>query len=443
MKRIPQGLNLPLFIAAYLTLACVLFHPTIHGADGYGNYAPLRSLLFDHDLDFRNDYRLFDSATAWRFSFAAIPLETATKRPGDRYGIGSAILWAPFVALVRCWDVHTGISATGLEARYVHAVGWASVFWGGLGLLLLFMYLLRNWGTAAAWMGASVAIGASPLAFYLFFHTSMSHATGFFAATALMLCWERALRTQRWGWFLAAGLFSGLTVMIRFQDAALVMALFAFAGIYVVMQARSARALWPVIAAGIFSLLVFSPQMIVWRILYGSYFSGPAPYLRYSEFSLLRPIHALQTLFSSNHGLFWWHPLLAIGAAGLITGLRRNRIAAGVPLLALLATWYICSCWQVWFAGASFGNRFYISVLLGFASGWAILAQCYPSRRAHYILWTIIALGCLWNAGLAVQYGTGMIPRQGTVSFARVLENQFRRVPGKVLSVLFNGSGLT
>lgn len=427
----------PLWMLAllYTLISLALLRPTIHGNDGHGNYAFLRSMLFDGDLNFRNDYRLFDRATDSRFNFGAIPVEKASGRPGNRYGIGSAILWSPFVVPVRVFGLTRGREETGLEQRYVLAVGLGSAFWGALGLAILLMTCRIVWHPGADWMAVAVAMFLSPLPFYLFFHTSMSHAAAFFATSGFLGCWIMALRSLRRGWFVAAGALAGLAVMSRFQEAAVVIACFAL-GVFLAIgklfggEPRRMRAiLGHLFVAGVTALLVFVPQMIVWWILYGSPFSGPAPYLRYSEFSLARPIHFLQTLFSSNHGLFFWHPLLAVGVIGLAVDVFRKRMAPLVLLVAILGAWYIASCWQVWWAGASFGNRFYLSVLPAFAAGWAALADRLRWRWQRRLLWALVVVGGLWNMGLAIQYGSGMIQREGEVRFATLLENQVTEVP--------------
>ncbi|MCX7014828.1 MAG: hypothetical protein NTW86_20145 [Candidatus Sumerlaeota bacterium] len=468
------------FAALYFLVAAAALHPTIHGRDGLCNYAPLRSLLFDGDLDYANEYALFDRATDGAFAFYQIQPEPATGRPGNRYGIGSAILWSPFALAARAAGWARGRADMGLEPRYVWAVGVGSAFWAGAGLWLLFGFCRRRWGTNAAWIAAAAALGLSPLAFYSFFHTAMSHATAFFALTAFLIAWDRARRSGRRRSYALMGAMAGLAALVRIQDAAAAIAIFAWEAILIArgsgvwspafrrnatnraesgqnafrlkagLHTPDPRAptnvanrdgpLSPLLEvrrramgfalALVCGAVVFFPQMAVWRILYGSFFSGPAPYLReYPEFHLLQPIHAFEVLFSSNHGLFFWHPLLLIGLAGLASARRADRIAAIGLALAFLATWHLTASWQVWFAGASFGNRLYISILLVFAAGWAALYARAGTRRRRAALWIALALGVAWNAGLMAQYGLGVIPRQGEVSFVTLARNQFTVVP--------------
>jgi hypothetical protein len=434
----------PLFFCLYGLLALALLNPTLHGRDGLSNYAPLRSLLFDGDLHYGNDYALFDQATGGAFEFAAIAREPNSGRPGNRYGIGSAVLWAPFVSVARLWGLIRGIEENGLESRYAWAVGIGSVFWAGVGLWLVFAFCRRTWGRRAAWVAAASALGLSPLAVYVFFHVSMSHAPAFFSLTAFLAAWEAARRRGGSRRYALAGALGGLAALVRVQDAAVVMAVLALEAILSAREslgggAGRKRRLGGLATATICGAVVFIPQTIAWRLLYGSFFSGPAPYLRnYPEFNLLRPVHAGEVLFSSNHGVFFWHPLLAVGLVGLALALarRKRRMAALGLAVAFLATWHLTACWQVWHAGASFGNRFYISILLVFAAGWAAVASQCRSRLKGRLIWAVILLGTLWNAGLAVQYGTEMAPRQGKVAFTDLARNQFTRVPGALVRKL-------
>jgi len=183
-------------------------------------------------------------------------------------------------------------------------------------------------------------------------------------------------------------------------------------------------------------VIAFLPQLLAWKILYGSCFAGPMPYLEnYSEFHLLRPQFALEVLFSSNHGLFFWHPLLLLGVMGLWFGKMR---LAGFFLGFFAATWYLTACWQVWYAGASFGNRLYLSILMVFAVGAATMFSRWRKRGIR-LMWTaVLILGILWNGGLLIQYATGMIPRQGNIAVKSLITNQFTTVPDQIRHLLHN-----
>jgi hypothetical protein len=211
---------------ALALLAAAALRPSIRGNDGVGHYVYLASLLRDGDLDFTNDYARFDAIKQYPYKFAELKRSAVTGRPSNRYGIGAACFWAPFVA-----GTHLALKvvapgrADAMGRPYEWAVGLGTAFWGSLGLALLYGRLRRELAPLGA--GAIIAglVLASPLGFYLYAHGSMSHGVGFFFAVMQMLAFERAWRRPAlWGfaWF---GFWSAWLVMARFQDASWVLML--------------------------------------------------------------------------------------------------------------------------------------------------------------------------------------------------------------------------
>ncbi|MCL5271185.1 MAG: hypothetical protein M1457_11715, partial [bacterium] len=422
-----------IFLAAVLLLAAAGgLRPSIRGNDGVGHYVYLASLLRDGDLDLANEYREFDRIKQYPYHFADLPVDPRTGRASDRYGIGAALLWSPFVLAV-----HLGLkildpaAATAIGRPYEWAVGVGTVFWGSLGLALLYARLRRRWSPLAA--GATLAglIGATPLGFYLYAHGSMSHGASFFALTAVMLAAERAWRRPVAGPMAWCGFLMGLAIITRFQDASwavvigLALAGRAWAG------RREAPAGWRALAGlaalGLAALASLLPQMAVWHALYGSWFSGPAPYLNRSagEFTFW-PRHLWAALVSERGGALAWHRLLAAGLAGLAAqAFGRGAACMGDPkeqvgLRALawlglagfaLQAWLV-GCWSMWWGGASFGNRFFISSLPFLALGLAEWAGRARGRRGRAALLVVLAALVAWNPGLLVQSGPKMVPRE-------------------------------
>ena len=72
------------------------------------------------------------------------------------------------------------------------------------------------------------------------------------------------------------------------------------------------------------------------------------------------------------------------------------------------------------------------AALAALGAGWAALHALAGTRRGRATLWILLVLGGIWNAGLAAQYGAGMIPREGEVAFGELARNQFTRVPALV-----------
>jgi hypothetical protein len=184
------------------------------------------------------------------------------------------------------------------------------------------------------------------------------------------------------------------------------------------------------VAASVPLFLIALPQFIVYHILHGSF--GPTPFV-VDKFSAY-PVHALEVLFSGFHGLFSWSPITLIGVLGLIPLARRNNRVALALFVVFAAQVAVIGSYDTWWGGASFGARRFINCMPIFAMGLAALLDDLRVP-AHRFATALIALLILWNFGLAVQYSTGIIPRDQPVEMRVIVRNQFVEVPARIGSV--------
>lgn len=435
-KRESAALALALAI-----LSVVFLRPSIRGHDGVGNYVYLMSLLRDGDFDFTNEYAAFDLRSDGRVRLADAPRSGITGLPANRYGVGCALFWAPTVGMVHALlSAFDPTLATGLGRPYEWAVGIGSAWWGGLGLWLLYVRLRRDFAARSALLALAGIVFATPFCFYLWMHGSMSHAVGFFVVVMALLTLEKAWQAPRGMGSLLLGAWCGLLVLTRFQDATWSAAL----GLALVLvpwwrgRAAGETAASRNFTAAASTLLYFVgfalailPQLAVWKSLYGSWFSGPLPYLGREGGRLeILPVHLLEVLFSERGGVLAWHPILALALLGLVLG--RSRLGFGLlttAVLGLVLQLYLVASWSMWWGGASFGNRFFISSFPLLLFGLAALDDRLAARGWRRLAPAVLALLMAWNAGLLVQYGAGMISREEEEGWPKVLVNQFTRVP--------------
>src|SRR5919108_2044779 len=173
--------------------------PRIYATDEVQHYVYLRSLWFDGDFDFANDYRRFAELNPRsgidRSLLQPDRIRQATGLYGDIAPIGSAIMWAPSFLLadgvVRLANAFGArIPADGFSAPYIYAVCYASALYGLLGLLLSYR-LARRHATPFATALASATIWlATPLVFYMFVLMPWAHATGFFLVALFLTIWQ-------------------------------------------------------------------------------------------------------------------------------------------------------------------------------------------------------------------------------------------------------------
>ena len=431
-------------ILSLVFLAIIALRPSIRGNDGVGHYVFLASMLRAGDLNFRDDYRAFDDIKQYPYQFSKLPICAETGFPSNRYGIGASLLWSPFVAAT-----HLGLKywahelADGISRPYEWAVGVATVFWGSLGLAILYHRLREN-GSPLAASGALLAlIFASPLGFYLYAHGSMAHGVEFFSATLVFLTFERSWKNLQPLWVAACGASLALLVMIRVQNVTWPLVLGAALCYRIFSESNNSQrfgkkardilvGMVPFVSA---AAVVFLPQFIVWQTIYGHWYSGPTPYLDGSAGRfIVWPKYLFHALFSERGGALAWHPAIAVGLVSLLLSAfqgKGRRTMAVVGLAGFAAQAWIVGCWSSWWGGASFGNRFFISSLPWIGLG---LTQWLTVSRpgAGYRRLLLLSLLMLWNFGLLVQYATELVPREDPVPWSRVIRQNLVDVPRMV-----------
>ena len=126
-----------LVVAFAISLPAVT--PRIYASDEIQYFSYLRSLWFDRDVSFENEYQYFFDRNIGRGEgFHATFLEQYTeagRRPSFAT-IGSAILWAPFYLAGDLVARVSGAERDGLSYPYVAAVAYGSAFYGFVAILL-------------------------------------------------------------------------------------------------------------------------------------------------------------------------------------------------------------------------------------------------------------------------------------------------------------------
>jgi hypothetical protein len=417
----------------------------IRGADEIEYFAYLRSLAFDRDVDFANEYTHFverdpQGLAGFRETFLE-RRETETGRPINFAWLGPAVLWAPFYAVAHAGVVTAraagaSLPADGFAWPYAAAVAYGSALYGFLGLLLVQDALVRSGRFSEA--AAALAVGAlwvgTPVLYYLTLAPAFSHACSLFAVALLLWLTSRAASAGRgsvrdWLW---VGLAGGLAGLVREQDA-----------LYLVVPAVAVA--WPALrsgalgaavvrlaAMGASAALVFVPQLFAYRALNGRF--GPSRLVT-RKLDPLSP-HFLQVLFDPGHGLFVWAPLLLLAAVGLAWCVVRRDAVATLLALALLLQVWINGAVESWSQAGAFGSRRFVSATPVFAWGLAALVAAAQPRLRTLAVAGALSVFAWWNVSLMVQFGLKLMDRQ-RLEWPRVAVNQVREVPPRLARVAF------
>jgi hypothetical protein len=189
---------------------------------------------------------------------------------------------------------------------------------------------------------------------------------------------------------------------------------------------------------GLVACLVMIPTFVSRAIVYGGPFE--TGYLSIRDFLWRSPVF-FSVLFSSNHGLLSWTPLLGVAILGLVLFVFRLP-NVGIPFFTAVVAFYIfISYYPDWAGISSYGNRFFISLtplfILGLANLLQRIAAYFPKpQTALAASSTVLVCFALWNLGFIYQWGTHLVPARGAISFRQVMYNQFYVVPGQLTSQL-------
>ncbi len=417
----------------------------IYASDEVEYFSYLRSLWFDRDVSFENEYRYFydhglSKASGFRETF--LERQTVTGLRENWGTIGCAILWSPFYAAgdVTARALHAAgrpVAADGFSSPYIAAVCYGSAFYGFLALILSAAAARAALGEAGRRsseeaLAVAAAWVATPLAFYMYVSPPFSHACSAFAVAAFVLAWLRVRRTWSVRGFVLLGGLAALMTMVREQDA-----FFAFgpAVDFLWTVAGAGRKRLPLVAgagAGVVAFAVaFLPQAFAYLALNGRI--GPSQVVARKMYWWAP--HALQVLFSPEHGVLFWTPLVLLALAGLAAWAMRpgdRRIVAASFLVMFAMQVYVSGSVDSWSAAGGFGHRRFVGTTVVIVTGLCALWRAASGTgRARAGVAAAAALCAWWNVALMIQFGTGLMNRQH-LEIGRNARAAFVEVPARL-----------
>jgi len=445
--RLRSNYEKALFFVFLLSLP--FLHAIVNG-DGVGYYAYIRSPLVDHNFNFASDFRDPVGELEKIFlndHFVDNPV-TKTGHLPNFYTVGPAILWSPFLIVTHLAVLgfgHLGchIAPDGHSWPYLAAMTGATALYGLAGLSFSFAMARRFveerwafWATIGVWFGSSVPV-------YIYLLPAWSHTHSIFATSLFLWYWLRTRGARTGGQWLILGLLSGLMIDVYFLNAVFCIAvayeaLSTYAKIWSTGAGRSEMLVKALRLHGLYglgTLLGLLPTFVTRQIVFGSPLNmGPYALRMWNWTS---PVFA-QVLFSKNHGMFVFTPILILAIAGLFYLRSLDRSLGTICLLIALVFYCLISCFPWWYGAIGFGNRFFVSLtpmfIFGLASSFAWATRLWgDARAASFRLIPITLLFVVWNLGLVYQWQTDLMPRRGPVDWQELVYDQFRFVPVQAL----------
>jgi len=347
-------------VSGFLFLAHFAYVGKVVYGDGRYYYSYLSAFLVQHTLNLSQSFLHTDIPT-WFF--------TPLGLPANIYPIGPALFWV--LPYLLAYGVGTLFGLGPYSVWYQIPVGLFVIFLSTIGLFLLYR-LQTPFFTKKNILLSNLAIFfATNLLFYGSLDVLNSHALTFFLSSLLLFVW---LKKPNLEWAILEGIIIGLLMLIRPQEAIFLILPFTT----LLLERKAYMIFTPLIAA-----VVFSPQILLWKIEWGSFFINP--YLHVATFHFLNP-QFWGVLFNPDTGLFLWTPITILALIGLIL-FSKKQPKIGLPMLLIfLSEFYIISSWSIWWEGASYSARMFVSSLPFFGIGLTYLFEQRLFTKLKYFL---------------------------------------------------------
>lgn len=384
--------------------------PVLARGDGHMLYLIARSTALDLDWDFANDLAAFGDPWIQNIS--------ATGRKEIPHPVGPALVWTPLI-----WAAHGGAHVANLFGADIPTHGYTEwhqrlVFLSSVAAALLAIFLgLRlardliggRWSPTYA--AVAVLLGTS-ITYYATYMPSYGHALDAGACAAFLGAWALTLGRCEWRRWILLGLLLGVAMLIRVQDIALGVVVAIEVSAVIVGDVRRRSSDWRVhglrwVAGGLvtlaIALVVFTPQLLYWQIIYGDWLTLPQG----PRYTRLGSPMILELLYSSRNGWFSTTPIAYLAVLGLPLVPKKARLVALGFGCALAVQVYLNASIIDWWGMASWSNRRLCSVTLVLVFGLAALLWrlgCLVARwrRVPIVVWHVLAVGVLgsmvaWN----------------------------------------------
>jgi hypothetical protein len=398
--------------------------------DGIGYYSYLRSLFFDHDLQFANEYNELGY-----FKVETYPQEkTSTDYYPNPWSVGPAVLWLPFMIMAHLLALlfnlfGHAIPLDGYNPLYTGLVGISTALYGFLGFYLVYLVLKRYFSPLISFITTGTMLLTSPILWYMFRQPFYAHALSFFAVSLFVFYWLRMKEKGRYIDWITLGLLAGLMSLTRWSNGVFLVIPIAGSLIahYIIpgkkgeKKAKLSSLLLKYLIFILMFFAAFSPQLICWKIIYGSAFTIPqgSAYVHWSH-----PFIS-ELLFSSRHGLFSWSPIIYLAVIGLFFFLKKDLPFGLIIWASLVLIIYVNSVAGTWWGEGSFGMRRFCCCLLFFSLGLAALLERLI-KRPLLVVSLLLGFFVIWNLLFLEQFNKTMISSIDPVPFQIIGENQAR-----------------
>ena len=334
-------------------------------------------------------------------------VDSNTHKLFTKYTYGVALLESPFFFMAHAGQlIFDTKAANGYADVYSGSVIVAGCFYCLLGLFLLFYTLKQKFSSSISILTLIAVFGGSNLYYYTICQPDMSHVYSFFLFSLFVYLTPRILNSSNLKLWIAYGFVFGLIILIRPTNSILLLYPLLY-GCYS-PSAFMARVIFflnrykLILVAAFFTLIVFIPQLLYWKYLFGSFF-----YYSYRQegFDYWKNPKIWKVLFDVQNGWLLYSPLMILAVLGVFINLKKRAAEALPTIIILCIATYLFASWWLWFFGGAFGHRCFVEFYAFLSFGLAGFLSI-SSRNRYFGLFTglIICLCIYYNLRLTAVY---------------------------------------
>lgn len=365
--------------------------------DGIYYWTYTRSVVIDHDLNFRNEgAHSYDPETNNNRIIESPGTEKTNLAKNKYYPLGPSVLWVPFFALTHSiitilnnlgfYLINNGYSDT-----YQIILGAGNITFVVIGIMLLNRLLQKFYSQFVAGASSLLILFGTNLLYYGSLDVLNSHPASFLLCsifTYIFVLYREKMSTHQW---FGLGILLGIMTLVRLQDSLFLLMPLSFFIHKLVTSKTKVKPLAPFLALILGGFLGFLPQLLISKMVYGTFFLIPYT-LGGGQFPSGEN-KILQLFIDPQKGLLFYSPLFIVGIVGLSL-LKDKAAILRIPLFSVIvAVFILIGSWSGWSQGEAFGMRMFISLLPLIAFG---VAETIKRVLLLFSKNTVLLLGILF-----------------------------------------------
>ncbi len=400
------------------------------GSGGNYYYSYLPTIVIDHDLNFTNQLEslpyLEKLGHPLFYERNPKPRITETGRTANENSMGPAIFWSPFFitahgVVLLANHFWADIRTNGFSDVHQIFTLFGSILLSVIGLWLVYRFSAKFY---PKWIALSATLAITfgfAVIQYVSVEPSMAHGLTIFTVAAFITYLYNKRNDNSYKKWLFLGILGGLMMHSRWQEGFffIIPLMYWLRDFWKTKRWKVRRELF--LKGTLFVgtiILVFFPQMIVWKILFGSFFR-----MSESVYTILDFTHPIifEFLFSFQHSLFVSTPIILLAMFGIPYIYKRDKFFITTLIVALLVHIYVNSS-LLELGGNAFGARRMIDSTLLFVLFLSALIDRIKTTRLFWPTMSLIAVLVAFNLIYFLEYNLNLIHRFKPATYLEIIQ---------------------